>query len=217
MADNVDILMKIVDDQGAVIGESQSMLTHGDAFTKGFEPGLFFDIKDYDLDVALRDDEGGGKKGKSEDEHAPPRRAAFSQWLGGTGSAPAGYPVEVQPFQFTKQLDQTSPLLFYFCANSVPLKSATMVARKASGQKYSAAPSGGQTVVQQGYWGYLRIDFFDVLVTSVSWDVDEAVSKEKVKLICRRIQVQYRAQQPDGSMSEPIGVEWKFNAGLATG
>jgi type VI protein secretion system component Hcp len=226
MPENIDILMKIVDDHGPVIGESQSTLARGDDFVKGFEPGLFFDIADYDLDVALRgeessgeaDGDGAGQKLGPDGRPLKPKKkkgggGGFGQWL---AASREGYPVDLQPFQFTKQLDNTSPLLFYFCANSVSLKSATMVARKASGQKLASAGGGDQKVVSQGYWGYLRLDFFDVLLTSVNWDVDGAVGKEKVKLICRRLQLQYRAQKPDGSMSEPIGAEWKFNADLAS-
>jgi len=215
MADKVDILMKIVDEHGPVIGESQSVLTRGDDFVKGFEPGMFFDISDFDFDVSVRGDDGGGE---SDDDDEKPRTGSdgkpvvvpkkkkkksggFSQWLAGPHD---GYPVDMQPFQFTKELDQTSPLLFYFCSNSISLKSVTMVHRKA----------GGQKAVGQGYWGYLRIDFTDVLLTSVSWDVADAIATEKVKFICREIKVQYRSQNPDGSMAEPIGVEWKFKAGL---
>jgi type VI secretion system secreted protein Hcp len=225
MPDNTDILMKIVDDGGAVMGESQSTLARGDDFVKGFEPGLFFDITDYDLDVALRgDDGGGGDDGPEVVQLGPdgkpvkPKKkkggGSFGQWL---SASREGYPVDLQPFQFSKQLDQTSPLLFYFCANSVSLKSATMVARKASGQKMASGSGGSQKVVSHGYWGYLRIDFFDVLLTSVNWEVDDAISKEKIKLICRRLQLQYRSQKTDGTMGEPIGAEWKFNAGLAGG
>ena len=207
MADKVDILMKIVDEHGPVIGESQSVLTRGDDFVKGFETGMFFDISDFDFDVSVRGDDGGGESDDDDDEKpaVPPKKkkkksGGFGQWLAGPHD---GYPVDMQPFQFTKELDQTSPLLFYFCSNSISLKSVTMVHRKA----------GGQKSVGQGYWGYLRIDFTDVLLTSVSWDVADAIATEKVKFICREIKVQYRSQNPDGSMAEPIGVEWKFKAG----
>ncbi len=207
MADKVDILMKIVDEHGPVIGESQSVLTRGDDFVKGFETGMFFDISDFDFDVSVRGDDGGGESDDDDDEKpaVPPKKkkkksGGFGQWLAGPHD---GYPVDMQPFQFTKELDQTSPLLFYFCSNSISLKSVTMVHRKA----------GGQKAVGQGYWGYLRIDFTDVLLTSVSWDVADAIATEKVKFICREIKVQYRSQNPDGSMAEPIGVEWKFKAG----
>ena len=207
MADKVDILMKIVDEHGPVIGESQSVLTRGDDFVKGFETGMFFDISDFDFDVSVRGDDGGGESDDDDDEKpaVPPKKkkkksGGFGQWLAGPHD---GYPVDMQPFQFTKELDQTSPLLFYFSSNSISLKSVTMVHRKA----------GGQKSVGQGYWGYLRIDFTDVLLTSVSWDVADAIATEKVKFICREIKVQYRSQSPDGSMAEPIGVEWKFKAG----
>ena len=206
MADKVDILMKIVDEHGPVIGESQSVLTRGDDFVKGFETGMFFDISDFDFDVSVRGDDGGGESDDDDEKPVvPPKKkkkksGGFGQWLAGPHD---GYPVDMQPFQFTKELDQTSPLLFYFCSNSISLKSVTMVHRKA----------GGQKAVGQGYWGYLRIDFTDVLLTSVSWDVADAIATEKVKFICREIKVQYRSQNPDGSMAEPIGVEWKFKAG----
>jgi type VI protein secretion system component Hcp len=55
-----------------------------------------------------------------------------------------------------------------------------------------------QTKTGVGHIGFLRIDFTGVLITSIDWDAGEVV-KEKVKMVCRTVQVKYRAQNNDGT------------------
>lgn len=211
MAKSVDILMKLVDSSGAIAAESQSRFNQNDEFMQGFELGKFFDVLNFDFGVKLHDSSEGHTKptGGTGGAGAAPSlgRSAFSSWLGFTGNLRnfAGYPVDVDEFEFKRQFDVASPILFQLCATSAPLKSATLVQRKA-----------GSSQSQMGISPcYLRIDFFDVLLTSVGWDVEDEGVEEKVKFVSRRISVQYRPQKPDGTLGSPVNGNWSFDAKVA--
>lgn len=124
----------------------------------------------------------------------------FDKWLNGqdnsvkAGVPTSGYPLDFQAFEFTRQLDQASIDLFDACCNSLTLKKAAMLKRKVTGI--------GQTQT------YLRIDFTDILITSLDWDVDDTV-KEKVKFICRGATVRYRQQLATGDLGPSQQVEWE--------
>lgn len=204
---NVDILMKLEDSKGPIKAESQSRLSNTDDFTSDFKRGMFFDVEEFDFDVSLNDNDDGGGDGDDDKEDKKKKKKKkgghFARWLGGTRNLKDdGYPVEMQPFQFTRQFDVGSPTLFQLCANSVPLKSAAMVQRKSGGAQNTSGISEC----------FLRLDFIDVLLTTVSWDISDAILKEKVKFVCRSISVQYRAQNEDGSLNPPVYGEWSFNA-----
>lgn len=217
---NVDILMKLEDDKGPIEAESQSLLSKDDEFTKDFKRAMFFDVEEFDFDVSIEDNDDAddtsspssssssssrGSPSSSSDKKKK-NKARFSRWLGGTRNLKTdGYPVEVQPFEFTRQYDWASPTLFQYCANSTPLKSATLVQRKAGGMQTSDALN----------LCFLRIDFTDVLLISVSWDIADAVLKEKVKFICRGIKVQYKVQDEAGELYATTSGDWSFSAKVA--
>ena len=217
---NVDILMKLVDDKGAIEAESQSLVSTKDDFTKDFELTKFFDVEEFDFDVSLDDDDDSDTSGgttttttSNKDKDKKKKKGGkFTRWLGGTRNLKTdGYPIEVQPFEFTRQFDWASPTLFQYCANSTSLKSATIVQRKAGQQNLATDDEGTTSGVNPCF---LRIDFFDVLLTNVSWDINDAVLKEKVKFVCRRIKVQYKVQDETGAMWATTSGEWSFNAKL---
>jgi type VI protein secretion system component Hcp len=216
----VDILMNFVDSSGKPIAaESQSRFNPNDDFMAGFQRGKFFDVESFDFGVKLHDDADGagasrGKKEKEEESGTggtggtlpKPKKAAFARWLGATGNLKNfGYLVDVDEFGFKRQFDSASPVLFQLCANSTSLKSATLVQRKAgdSTNKMGIAPC------------YLRIDFDEVLLTSVNWDVEEQGIDEKIKFICRSITVQYRMQMTDGTMAPAVMGGWSFDADVS--
>jgi type VI secretion system secreted protein Hcp len=214
---SVDSLMKLVDSSGALTAESQSRFNMNDEFMQGFALGKFFDVMNFDFGVKLSDtgdDEGGSSGGssggksrdkeKDKDGRSSKRRgSSFARWLGSTGSLKnAAYPVEVDEFEVKRMFDIASPTLFQICANSSTLKSATLVQRK-SGSSQSTmgiAPC------------HLRIDFYDVLLTAVSWDVEDQGIEEKLKFVCRKISVQYKPQKPDGTLGAAVHGEWQFDA-----
>ena len=86
------------------------------------------------------------------------------------------YPADLDQISISKQMDQSSTTIFSLCRDSKTLYGASLLKRKAIGM--------------ESLRGYLRIDFFDVLITDLNWDEDDVV-KEKFKFVCRRAVVQY--------------------------
>jgi type VI protein secretion system component Hcp len=229
---NIDILMMIKDDTGQPIeGESQSLINPDDDFTSGFKAPLYFDLDDFDFDIQLDDDDDSGDSGSSSssssssssrgnqsssDKKKNKKRGKFLRWLGGQRNLKTdGYPVEVQPVEFTRNFDWGSPQLFQFCANSTPLKQAVIVQRKAgshSSVNIDLLGTGKLSETASINKCFLRIDFWDVLLVGVSWSLEESVIKEKVKFVCRKIQVQYKAQDETGELYAPISGTWELSA-----
>jgi type VI protein secretion system component Hcp len=106
------------------------------------------------------------------------------------------YPFEVDKFQFERLIDAASIVLFEACCGSQTFKSAVFVKRLASG-----GDKPGKT--------FLRIDFEDVLVTSLNWD-DGDMLNESCEFICRGFKFQYRRQDADGALLEPVSAEWHY-------
>lgn len=203
---NIDILMRIVDDGGQPLeGESQSLVSKEDDFTKEFVSPKFFDVEDFGLSMQLDDDDGsesdsssGSGSGKKKDK----KRGRFLRWLGGQRNLRTdGYPVEMQPFEFTRQLDWASPQLFQMCAQCTPLRQITLVQRKA----------GSQQTKEGINMCFLRIDFWDVLLIGLNWDVAESLIKEKITFISKKIQIQYKAQNETGQLYAPNTGVWQIS------
>ena len=51
----------------------------------------------------------------------------------GSAARQKKYPVDLEPFTFSRQMDQASPLLFEMCCNSQSFASVTLIKRKAAG------------------------------------------------------------------------------------
>lgn len=111
---------------------------------------------------------------------------------GGGGAGKASF----QDFSFTHHIDKASPLLMKACATGEHIKEATITVRKAGG----------------GQQEYLIIKMNDVMVSSVSESVasDAPTTAENVTLQFARVDLEYRAQKPDGT-SEP-GLHFKYDA-----
>ena len=63
--------------------------------------------------------------------------------------------------------------------------------------------------------GYLRIEFYDVMLTELNWDDDETV-KEKFKFVCRRAKVQYSVET-SGDQSSKSGISLKKQPAMEWG
>ena len=130
--------------------------------------------------------------------------AKFSKWVQGLnvavsqGSNSQLFPVEMEPFAFSRLMDISSPLLFQNCFQTKPFDSATIVKRKRG--IISAIDS--RTALT--HVPYLRIDFKNVLLISVDWDGGDMM-KEKYKFVSRSVTVKYRQQNHDGSKGAVIG------------
>ena len=152
---SIDLLMKFVKGSDAIDAECQTTVDSKDDLLHDFKTGKFFEIDEFNFGVGLEDDDLSGEKpGEKLGEklkpatsaHAP--RTRFTNWLRGEQKA---YPVDLEPFTFSRQMDQASPLLFEMCCNSQSFTSATLIKRKAAGTDASGR-------------AFLRIDFKDVLV-----------------------------------------------------
>lgn len=115
------------------------------------------------------------------------------------------FAIQMQEFGFSRRMGVSSPVLFQSCFNRVPWGQVTLVRRKVGG--LAASNSGNfDGSANIASFPYLRMDFFEVLLTAVSWDGggDEEV-KEKYKFVCRKVKVQYRQQEHHGKLKAPVG------------
>jgi type VI protein secretion system component Hcp len=185
----IDLLMKFVKGSDPIDAECLASLDPKDRFLEDFKSGKFFEIDEFSFGVGLEDDDspksekhpGTGSSGKEMSRS----RTRFDNWL--SGERTKAYPVDLEPFSFTRQMDQASPLIFEMCCNSQSFASATLVKRKAAGADVSGH-------------GFLRIDFKDVLVIDVV--------KEKCKFICRGVKVQYKPQSSSGALGAAVPGVW---------
>jgi type VI protein secretion system component Hcp len=203
----VDILMMMITKEGkAVAGESQSKIDKQDPLQSDFNPGLFFEIDDFDFGIDVVDTDSSAASttttpGTPPTSQTPAKTGRFSKWIQGTmvttgqGASSRVYPIEMEPFSFTRKVDIASPTLFTNCFLTKPFKSASVVMRKSGGIKTNL-----------GNIGFLRLDFTDVLLVAVDWDGGEQV-KEKCKFVCRTVKVQYAQQDNDGTALTPIATE----------
>jgi type VI protein secretion system component Hcp len=132
-----------------------------------------------------------GQGGKAKD--------AWQSWRSATSDSDLDnlkYPFEVDKFQFERLIDSASMTLFEACCGSQTFKNVIFVKRVSMG-----GDKPGRA--------FLRIDFDKVMVTSLNWD-DGDMLNETCEFICRGFRIQYRRQQADGTLLEPISVEWHY-------
>ena len=105
----------------------------------GFKKGQFFEIEDFDFGIQAVDTDSAAVAAKPPtggDPHATDQTKArtgqFAKWIQNktVSMEGGGYPIEMSPFQFTRQLDIASPLLFQRCFQTKPYNSAALVMRK---------------------------------------------------------------------------------------
>ena len=110
---------------------------------------------------------------------------------GGGGAGKASF----QDFNFTHHIDKASPLLLKACATGQHIKDATITVRKAGKDPQE----------------YLVIKLTDVLVSSVSLGLaaESAVTFESVSLQFAKVDLEYKAQKPDGSLD--AGLHFKYD------
>jgi type VI secretion system secreted protein Hcp len=111
-----------------------------------------------------------------------------------------------QDFQFTAKVSKASPMLFQACATAKHLPRVTMTGRKAGDNPQD----------------YLKITLSDVLIASYQQSGAsgaEAVPIDQVSCNFARIDIEYRAINPDGSLSSPVTASFdlKKKPGLSRG
>jgi len=115
----------------------------------------------------------------------------------GSGGGGGAGKVHVEDLHVVMKLNKASPLLFLACATGQHLKQAILTARKA-----------GKAQLE-----FLVFKFTDLLVssyhTSGSTDVEPT---DQVAFNFGRIEVEYRPQNPDGSLSTAVKSGWDVKA-----
>ncbi len=211
-----DIVMKFVDKDGnPVWAESTLSVLKADPFMAGFEPigsydeySNFFEVTTFNYNITVKpDDENVGamsQHGSAVNAGFPGRPPAaqdqFSRWRSAKNDEykKMKFPIEFDTFTFTRIIDGASPAFFRACCYQESFKTAALVRRVATGVR------GG---TERSAAGFLRLDFKDVLITSISWDDGELVT-ENVEFICKHLQVRYRQQQADSSLLSPTEAIW---------
>src|SRR2546430_10778089 len=110
---------------------------------------------------------------------------------GGAGGGGGAGKVAMQDFHFTMQQNTASVGLMRACATGEHIKSATLTARKAG----------------KGQQEYLTFKFHDVLVSSFQTGGTEHTDIapiDQVSFNFAKIEVDYRRQQPDGTLGNAV-------------
>jgi len=206
----------------ALAGRSRSALktveSGGNELLDGFSPGGMFEVHKFSMSASKdgkkkltypNTPEGRAEKARDEQRAAQAAQAARAQ----TANVPARTPGSVimtpvrkdgppdppvHPISFTRSVDFTSSLLMANLISRAGFSSGSMIKRKAAG-----GPASGEV--------FLRVDFFDVLVTDIDWDDDDQV-EEKVDFICRSLTIRYRPQNQDGTLGNVRQCQWPISS-----
>lgn len=198
-----DILMRVKKDGNflGVPGETQATIDKQDELTKDFTPGKFIEIKSFSFGVSLvdkdtspeviamanRGENDGGYDGK------------FKNFIQGlsvkAGPGQTIYPVSFDEVAIEGQINSSSPILMQSCFSTKTLNQVTIVKRKTAGV--------GSAI---GNIPYLRVDFDDVLITDLSWKLDDHTVSEDFKFVYRTITLKYRPQNNDGTPGVVVNV-----------
>lgn len=110
------------------------------------------------------------------------------------GSGGGAGKVQMQDFNFTARMSKASPNLMLACASGKHLKSAVLTARKA-----------GKPQAE-----FLTFSLSDILVSAYQTGgaEGEVVPMDSVSLNFSKIQVEYKQQNPDGSLGASIKAGW---------
>ncbi|MEX2119691.1 MAG: type VI secretion system tube protein Hcp [Pirellulales bacterium] len=116
----------------------------------------------------------------------------------GGGGGGAGK-VQMNDFHFVQKVNKSSPKLFLGCATGQHIKEAKLTCRKAGGDQQE----------------YLVVKFSDLLVSSyqTGGSQGDVVPTDQISLNFSKIEFEYKAQKPDGSLDSPVkaGYDVKLN------
>jgi len=156
---------------------------------------------------------GGGAQNKNP-THGAARMAAqqnvpgaFARWRSATDDSwkqAGAYPAYMDDFNFTRLIDQASPVLFDYCCNRKPFPFVSLIKRKAAVATTSltVGSAGGTEELS-----YLRIDLADVLITSINWN-DGDILEETCQMKCQKMKMTYYQQNNDGTLTPVGSVDW---------
>jgi type VI secretion system secreted protein Hcp len=116
---------------------------------------------------------------------------------GGRGGGGGAGKVTMQDLHVATRVSKASPQLMLACATGKHLKLATLVARKAGKDQQE----------------FLVYKFTDVLVSSYQTGGSQGeVPTDQISFNFSRIEVEYRAQKPDGSLAAADKAGWDVKA-----
>jgi type VI secretion system secreted protein Hcp len=113
---------------------------------------------------------------------------------GGGGGAGAAGKVQIQDLAFTTRFSKASPQLILACASGKHFKDAVLTARKAG----------------KGQQEFLTFSLSDVLVSTYQTGGagGDVFPGDSVSLNFSKIRVEYKPQNPDGSLGSSIKAGW---------
>jgi hypothetical protein len=228
--DHTDLFMKFQDvNDIPVVGESRTVLTSSDPITRqmldGFLPGKFIEIDSFSMSAqvddrtpdemrkdirrenqrVIREYDERKKKGPLKDGEKRPNEMKDAdvehELMTLQNKAAKGSPVK--EINFSRQLDLASKAFAMGIKQGYGYQSASLIKRKGAGSKDQSGKATSGDV-------YLRIDFEQVLMTSIDWSDDEGEIKENCKFICRKIIIQYRPQLPNGKLGAIKTGKWEY-------
>ncbi|MEX0711522.1 MAG: type VI secretion system tube protein Hcp [Pirellulales bacterium] len=116
----------------------------------------------------------------------------------GGGGGGAGK-VQMNDFHFVQKVNKATPKLMLGCATGQHIKEAKLTCRKAGGDQQE----------------YLVVKFSDLLVSSyqTGGSQGDVVPTDQISLNFTKIEFEYKAQKPDGSLDAPVkaGYDVKLN------
>jgi type VI secretion system secreted protein Hcp len=147
-----------------------------------------------------------GIKGESKDsKHAGEIDVLSWSWgetqsgtmaFGGGGGAGK---VQMQDFHFVMSVNKASPTLMLRCATGEHIKKAVLTCRKAGKEQQE----------------YLKITLSDMLVSSFQTGGsagDGALPTDQFALNFSKVEFEYKAQKPDGTLDSPVKVGYDVKA-----
>jgi type VI secretion system secreted protein Hcp len=116
----------------------------------------------------------------------------------GGGGGGAGK-VSMNDFHFVQKVNKATPKLMLACATGQHIKEAKLTCRKAGGDQQE----------------YMTVKFSDLLVSSyqTGGSQGDVVPIDQISLTFSKIEFEYKAQKPDGSLDAPVkaGYDVKLN------
>ncbi len=117
--------------------------------------------------------------------------------MGAGGGGGAGK-VSMQDFHFVMKVNKAAPKLFLHCANGKHIPNALLTVRKAGG----------------GQQEFYTVKFTDVLISSYQTGSAQGteIPMEQISLNFSKIEMEYKEQKPDGSLTGGIKMNWDLKS-----
>ena len=103
--------------------------------------------------------------------------------------------VQMQDFHFVMKVNKASPKLFLACASGEHIKKAVLVCRKAGKEQQE----------------FMKVTMSDLLISSFQTGGSQhggTLPVDQISLNFSKIEVEYKEQKADGSLSGPVKAGW---------